>query len=124
MVMDKKMLNQFKVVLENRWQELSSGMEDIFANMDHHGDAKDPKDIADQASSQYNEELSLRIQYRNRQLIRELRGALIRIEDGSFGICEECGDDIGVGRLKVHPMATLCVNCKRKLESQARLATA
>ncbi|MGD9504386.1 MAG: TraR/DksA family transcriptional regulator [Syntrophobacteraceae bacterium] len=115
-------LDYFRNMLENRRRELIFEGNALFAEMERGGDSEDPKDIVDMASSQYAGEFTLRFQHRNRKLIREIMGALSRIEDGEFGVCEECGDDIGVERLKVQPMATLCVGCKRKLEVQSRLA--
>jgi DnaK suppressor protein len=62
----------------------------------------------------------LRIRDRERKLILKIREALQRIEDGNFGICELCGDDIGIDRLKARPVTTLCIECKRKQEAGER----
>jgi DnaK suppressor protein len=62
----------------------------------------------------------LRIRDRERKLILKIREALQRIEDGNFGVCESCGDDIGIDRLQARPVTTLCIECKRKQEAHER----
>jgi DnaK suppressor protein len=52
--------------------------------------------------------------------IRDREEALARIDDGTFGICEECGEDISEERLKARPMATLCIDCKTKAEEEEK----
>lgn len=69
-------------------------------------------DIYDQASSDRDRELSLILGDRDREKLREIDNALQRIEDGLYGICEECEEPIGEGRLKVMPFARVCVDCK------------
>jgi DnaK suppressor protein len=64
---------------------------------------------------------TLRIRDRERRLIKKIRQALDRIEDGSFGVCEDCGEQIGVPRLKARPVTKLCINCKSKQEEDESL---
>ena len=52
--------------------------------------------------------------------ISKIDEALLRMEDGTYGVCEECGDDIGVDRLKARPVTTLCVRCKSEQEAAER----
>ena len=58
----------------------------------------------------------LRIRDRERKLISKIDKALDRIEDGTFGICEECGEEITEGRLKARPVTTFCIGCKEEQE--------
>ena len=60
------------------------------------------------------------MQQRSQEFIFEITQALQRIESGDFGICEECGDDIGVERLKVQPTTRVCIHCKEEQETAAR----
>ena len=60
----------------------------------------------------------MRLRDRERKLIRKIQEAMGRIEDGTYGICEECGEDIGVPRLKARPMTTLCIKCKARQEAE------
>lgn len=73
-------------------------------------------DPADRATAESDRAFTLRLRDRERKLIKKIQQALTRIEDGEFGVCVECGDDIGVPRLKARPMTTLCINCKSKQE--------
>lgn len=75
-------------------------------------------DIYDLASSERERELALLLGDRDREKLAEIDEALRRIEEGSYGYCEECGEKIGIGRLKAMPFTQLCVECKSKLEKQ------
>ena len=74
----------------------------------------DPSDRATAESALF---FSHRMQERNRGLIRKIEEALERIDDGTFGICEECEEEISESRLKARPITTLCIECKRKQEA-------
>jgi DnaK suppressor protein len=78
-------------------------------------------DPADRATVESDRAFTLRIRDRERKLIKKINGAIGRIEDGSYGICEECGDEIGVPRLKARPVTKLCINCKSKQEEDEQL---
>ena len=65
-------------------------------------------DPADRATAESDRAFTLRIRDRERRLIHKIQEALTRIDEGEYGICEECGEDIGVARLKARPVTTLC----------------
>jgi len=73
-------------------------------------------DIYDQASSERDRELGFILNDREREKLRNIDEALLRIQEGDYGICEECGCDIPLGRLKVMPFAHYCVKCKEDIE--------
>ena len=73
-------------------------------------------DIYDQASNERDRELLLLLGDREREKIRNIDEALMRLEDGEYGVCEECEEEIPLGRLKAMPFARLCVRCKADLE--------
>jgi len=73
-------------------------------------------DIYDQASSERDRELGLLLGDREREKIHSIDEALLRITDGDYGICEECDEDIPLGRLKAMPFTRHCVKCKSDLE--------
>lgn len=75
-------------------------------------------DIYDQASSERDRELGLLLGDREREKLRNIDEALLKIEEGEYGICEECEEDIPIGRLKVVPFAHYCVKCKADIEKQ------
>lgn len=78
-------------------------------------------DPADRATAESDRSFTLRIRDRERRLIRKIRSALQRIDDGTYGVCEECGDDISIARLKARPVTRLCINCKSKQEEDEHL---
>lgn len=73
-------------------------------------------DIYDQASSERERELGLLLGDREREKLFSIDEALLRMADGDYGICEECDEDIPMGRLKVMPFTRHCVKCKSELE--------
>ncbi|HWP91691.1 MAG TPA: TraR/DksA family transcriptional regulator [Thermodesulfobacteriota bacterium] len=81
----------------------------------------DVGDFYDHASSDRDRELALMITDRERDKLVQIDEALRNIEDGSYGICESCGDEIDQDRLKAMPFAKLCLSCKIDLERQGNL---
>lgn len=73
-------------------------------------------DIYDQASNERDRELLLLLGDREREKIRSIDEALLRLDEGEYGICEDCEEEIPFGRLKAMPFARLCVKCKADLE--------
>ena len=73
-------------------------------------------DPSDRASLESDRNFTLRIRDRERKLIGKINAALERIDTGTYGICEECGEDISEARLKARPVTTLCIDCKKKQE--------
>jgi DnaK suppressor protein len=78
-------------------------------------------DLADRASSETDRALELRTRDRQRKLISKIDAALRRIEDGSYGYCEETGEPIGLGRLEARPIATLSVEAQERHERRERV---
>ncbi len=68
-------------------------------------------DSAEQAQERENDEVVDAIGNETAQSIRDLQAALARIEDGSYGLCERCGEEIAAGRLEAIPEATRCISC-------------
>ena len=77
-------------------------------------------DPTDRATMESDRNFTLRIRDRERKLIAKIRDALDRIEEGTFGICEECGEDISSERLEARPVTTLCIECKKKQENDEK----
>ena len=75
----------------------------------------DPSDRASMETEHIN---LLRIRDRERKLLSKVDEALDRMEQGSFGLCEECGEEIDLERLKIRPVTTFCIRCKETLEAQ------
>ena len=75
-------------------------------------------DEGDQASRESETELELQEINRQRNQLREIEAALRRLDQGEYGYCESCGLDIGINRLNVRPVATLCIDCKSLEEAR------
>jgi DnaK suppressor protein len=78
-------------------------------------------DIADRASSETDRAIELRARDRQRKLISKIDEALIRIDDGTYGYCEETGEPIGVARLDARPIATLSLEAQERHERRERV---
>ncbi len=112
--MDQKDLEYFRILLDSMLEEArqkgDSTLEDLTDGNEMFADP------ADRASAESDRSFTLRIRDRERRLIRKIRAAVQRLEDGTYGICEECGEDISIPRLKARPVTKLCINCKSRQE--------
>ncbi len=80
------------------------------------------KDLGDQANNAYNREFLFELGNGDRRLLKEVVSALRKIEDGSFGTCERCGEPIAEKRLEALPFARYCINCQRLVEKEETAA--
>lgn len=86
-----------------------------------HEDSTQHADLADRATSETDRALELRARDRQRKLIAKIDAALARIEDGTYGYCEETGEPIGLKRLDARPIATLSVEAQERHERRERV---
>ena len=113
--MEEKRLEFFKSLLNDQMKELIEEASKTVNDMTiTEGEFPDP---TDRASWESDRNFLLRIRERERKLITKIREALIRIEEGTFGICERCGEEISEKRLEARPVTTLCINCKQEQET-------
>ena len=77
-------------------------------------------DLADRATTESERQLELRTRDRQRKLIAKIDSALRRLEDGSYGFCEETGEPISLKRLDARPIATLSIEAQERHERQER----
>jgi RNA polymerase-binding protein DksA len=108
----RKLLNE---MLEDALKQGEMTLEDM---TDNNENCADP---ADRATVESDRSFTLRIRDRERKLIKKIKNALQRIEDGVYGICDDCGEEIGVPRLNARPVTKLCINCKSKQEADESL---
>jgi DnaK suppressor protein len=78
-------------------------------------------DLLDLTTMEADRSFHLRIRDRESKLIRKIKAALRRIEDGTYGECDECGEDISPNRLQARPVTTYCIRCKTKREALEKL---
>jgi DnaK suppressor protein len=83
--------------------------------------SSDIGDLVDQAGDERDRELSLLLTGRDKEKLAAINEALEKLKEGTYGVCEDCGDKIGQGRLKVMPLAKYCVNCQSKIEREMTL---
>ena len=107
-----KLLNEQRSELLNNARRAVSG--------DIHLDPDDFPDEIDSASSESGLAFIGRLRERERQLIQKIDSALSKIEEGEYGICRVCGEDIGINRLKARPVADMCIDCKSQQERLER----
>jgi DnaK suppressor protein len=82
------------------------------------GTNQDPSDVYDAASEERDREMQMLLTDRDRSKLSAIDEALARIREGSYGICEECEDDIAEGRLELLPFTRLCVTCQAQRERE------
>jgi len=116
-VVNQREVNLFRQLLKRRMQELLTEAGKTVEGMDEEENFPDP---TDRASMESNRNFILRIRDRERKLIAKIEEALRRLDDGSYGICEACGEKIGTERLKARPVTTLCIDCKSDQEVEER----
>jgi DnaK suppressor protein len=118
-MLSKKKQEFFKDLLSERLNEL---LEDATKTLTGMSDQTESfPDPTDRASMESDRNFELRIRDRERKLIAKIKDALERLEMGTYGICEECGEDISEKRLKARPVTTLCIECKKKQETQEKV---
>lgn len=107
-----------KLLNEQRKELLSNARRAVSGDI--HLDPDDFPDEIDSASSESGLAFIGRLRERERQLIQKIDSALTKIEEGEYGICRICGEDIGINRLKARPVADMCIDCKSQQERLER----
>jgi len=115
----KRDLLKFQKVLLAQRDELIGNVVKTLGG-DIHLDPDDFPDEIDTASSEAALAFQGRLRERERGLLKKINGALGKIEAGSFGECESCGEEIGTKRLSARPVADLCIDCKAEQEQLER----
>ncbi len=115
--MELETYEQFKQILHDRKQHLLQQGNDTVSRevtkVQEH-----LVEYADIATLESDRTFRMRICDRERKLIKKIEQALERIENGTFGLCERCGEEISPERLTARPVTTYCINCKTKLEEE------
>ena len=119
--MREERIEYFKNLLNQRLEGLLSEADRTVEDMSD--DEETFPDPTDRASLESDRNFLLRIRDRERKLIVKIKEALERIESGTFGICEVCGDEISEERLKARPVTTLCIDCKTEEEEKEKLGS-
>lgn len=116
--MDKKTIEKFKKQLIAKREEILNEAGRTLSDMtDQSQNVPDPND---RATIESGRSFELRIRDRERKLLSKIDEALERVAEGEFGICEDCGEEIGLKRLEARPVTTLCIDCKTIQETKER----
>ena len=118
--MDAKILAKYRKLLLDEKQRIMNNSKNALK----HELALSPDDLPDEtdlAASEVSQNLVFKLRDRERQLLSKIDEAMSRIEEGTFGSCDDCEEPIEVRRLEARPMSTLCVACKEKQEHREKI---
>jgi len=119
--MEKDRLEHFRILLNGKLEELLNGADKAVSGMSEK--EENFPDPTDRASLETDRNFLLRVKDRERKLISKVKEAIERIDDGSYGICELCGEDISEKRLEARPVTTCCIECKKEEEESEKAKT-
>jgi DnaK suppressor protein len=117
--MNPRQREYFRRKLENWKEDILRESRETLENLQE--ESQNHPDMADRASSESDRALELRTRDRQRKLISKIDAALKRIEDGTYGYCEETGDPIGIARLDARPIATLSLEAQEMHERREKV---
>ena len=118
--MNSKMKEYFRLKLVNWKKDLLKESSQTLKKLQKEENSPKP-DLTDRATEEIERSFELRTRDRERKLINKINEALKRIDDGSYGYCEETGDAIGIKRLEARPIATLSIEAQEMHEKKKKL---
>jgi len=118
--MDENQIEFFKNVLNNHLDSLLNQANMVVSELVSQNGQE--IEYIDRASAYVDQSLKLKIRTRESRLIKKLKQALERIENGTYGFCEECGEEISIKRMEARPVTTKCFDCKEN-EEQIELSS-
>lgn len=117
--MNPRQLAYFKAKLLAAKEEILAGARETMGNLAE--ESSNHPDVADRASSESDRAIELRARDRQRKLISKIDSALRRIEDGTYGYCEDSGEPINLKRLDARPVATLSIEAQERHERREKV---
>lgn len=119
MALNKKDLKRFReILIEKKASLLRNAQRTLSEDMSL--DSDDLADEMDLASSEYLQSFTFRLRGREKTFLKKIDHALAKIDMGSFGICEQCEEEISQKRLEARPETTLCIRCKEDQEKKEK----
>lgn len=116
--MNKELSEKFRAqLLEKRDEILAEAGKTMSEMTDQTTNIPDPND---RATVESGRSFELRIRDRERKLLSKIEGAMGRINEGEYGICDGCGEEIGIKRLEARPVTTYCIDCKTLQETKEK----
>jgi DnaK suppressor protein len=117
--LNQKDLKRYKKMLEDSKQALLDSAKKTLME-ESNFDTDDLPDEIDLASSEYAQSMVFRLRDREKFLLKKIEKALSRIDEGTFGVCERCEEEISPKRLEARPVTTLCIRCKEEQEKKEK----
>jgi DnaK suppressor protein len=117
--MTKPLLKKFKQLLEQKREDIIRRAQQTLSE-DMTLDSNELPDEMDLASTEYLQSFTFRLRGREKSFLKKIQRALEKIEEGSFGLCEECEQPISIKRLEARPETSLCIKCKEEQEREER----
>ena len=117
--METENLDEFRQLLESELAQLLERAEETVWTL-MGSSADNPADPVDQATQELSQNNVFRIRSRESRLIKKIKECLQAIEDGSYGICEDCEEPIAVERLRARPVTRYCITCKSRREAHEK----
>ncbi len=109
----------FRTILKEKLSELLDDAERTVSGMNK-TDEENMPDPGDRASLETDRSFTLRVKDRERKLVSKVQEAIERINDGTYGVCEYCGEPISEKRLTARPVTTSCIECKKEEEEHEK----
>ena len=117
--MKKTDLKKFKQLLEQRKEDIIAQANAVSEGV-YSFKEEELFDEVDLASTESEQNMRIRLRDRERTLLKKINKAIQKIDDEEYGVCEQCGEEIGVKRLEVRPVTDLCIRCKEEQERVER----
>lgn len=117
--MNKTQLKKFRSLLEEKRDEIIRRAQQTLSE-DMALDSNELPDEMDLASTEYLQSFTFRLRGREKSFLSKIQNAIEKIEQGDFGNCETCGEEISLKRLEARPETTLCIRCKEEQEREEK----
>ncbi len=117
--MDTKLLAIKKKLLKQRNELLSEAEQTLNSRISTEKESF--PDPTDQAVAELDNNFLLRLRGREQKLLKKIDEAIARIDGGTYGVCESCGEQISIKRLEARPVTTLCIDCKTRQEEEEKM---
>jgi DnaK suppressor protein len=117
--LDNKLLAIKKKLIKQREDLLSEAESTLTSKIT--SEKESFPDPTDQAVAELDSNFMLRLRGREQKLLKKIDEAIARIESGTYGVCESCGEQISTKRLEARPVTTLCIECKTRQEEEEKM---
>ena len=117
--MDTKLLSIKKKLLKQRSELLNEAEQTLNSRISTEKESF--PDPTDQAVAELDNNFLLRLRCREQKLLKKIDEAIARIDGGTYGVCESCGEQISLKRLEARPVTTLCIDCKTRQEEEEKI---